>query len=255
MLKEKLSTKELQEATIVLEKYRAKYMCSVGPAIANIINKALDSEDGRKQFILAVEQLFNFTYFKDKNNAGLPHTTREILGYGVWQSPCHFLDVKPCGDGSILTAFMQGKINVDVDKSGLDEINIDSAFFKRETCNDGDIISYYYVVENRFCSLEQTFMFIRIFWYYIEAMVLFHVLHDTISERVKSQLMKYVDLRRSIVLPFIHDNFPENHYYSKIDLQTSDELNLFYSKYLFSRMRATQKKTLLLANVIANATK
>lgn len=255
MLKEKLSIQEKQEASLVLEKYRAKYMCTVGPAFVDIIKNALNSDEGRRRFIFAGEQLFNLTYFKNKNNSGLPHSTREILGYGIWQSPCHVYDVKTCGDGSMLTGFMQGKVNVDLEKNGLNEKPIEDEFFKRENGDEGDSMGYTYVIEDRFCSMEQIFMFMRAFWYYIEAMVLFHVLQGIISVSVITQFLKYIELRRSLVLPFFHDNFPENHYYSKIDVQTSDELDIFYDKYLFSKMRAVQKKTFLLANVIANATK
>jgi hypothetical protein len=255
MLKEKLSVQEKQEASLMLEKYRAKYMCTVGPAIADIIKKALSSDEGRKQFIYSVEHLFNFVYFKDKSNEGLPHSTREILGYAIWQSPCRVLDVKPSGDGTILTAFMQGKINFSLGQSDLDKSPIEDAFFQRENGDDGDLISYTYDVENKFCNMEQTFMFIRNFWYYIETMVLFHAIKDSIPKNVETQLIKYIDLRKSLIFPFIHDGFPENHYYSKIDVQTSDELEEFYDKYLFSKTRSTQRKALLLASVIANATK
>jgi hypothetical protein len=97
MLDDLLSTDERQEAALVLEKYRKKYMCGMGPVLSKIFTNAIESDAGTEKFSKATEQFFNSTYFNSVGNDGLPQNTGDLLGFEIWQSPCKLEHVSSRG--------------------------------------------------------------------------------------------------------------------------------------------------------------
>nr|MDO8083708.1 hypothetical protein [Candidatus Sigynarchaeum springense]MDO8118481.1 hypothetical protein [Candidatus Sigynarchaeota archaeon] len=252
MLDELLSATERQEAALVLEKYRKKYMCGMGPFLGKVITKAIESDAGREALSKLTEQFFNSTYFNNISNDGLPQNTRTLLGFNVWQTPCKVEHIRRLNDSQILTGFVSGNINASIDDSKIDKIPGHLDFFvKRKDDKDRDVLMYPYVLECVFSSSEQAFMFIRAFWYFIEARVLFHLVGGVLDEQTSGALGTYTELRRSLISPFIHDQFPERHYYTKVNVTTASELETFYDKFLFSKLRIVQRKALIIARVIA----
>ncbi|MEX2682888.1 MAG: hypothetical protein Q6373_014960 [Candidatus Sigynarchaeota archaeon] len=252
MIDNSLSTAERQEAAQVLEKYRKKYMCGMGPFLGKVITKAIESDTGRETLSKLTEQFFNSTYFNNISNDGLPQNTRVLLGFDVWQTPCKVEHIRCLDDKHILTGLMYGNINASIDDSKIDKIPGHLDFFvKQKDDKDRDVYIYPYVMECVFSSFEQAFLFIRAFWYFIEARVLLHLVGGTLDEQTCSALKIYTDLRRSLVSPFVHDNFPERHYYTKVNATTAAELETFYDKHLFSKLRIVQRKALIIARVVA----
>lgn len=252
MIDNKLTLTEQEEASVVLEKYRTKYMCSMGPVLAKIIQDAIESEAGRVRFANATAQFFNSTYFNDPSNEGLPLNTRALLGFDIWQSPCRLERVKRYHDSQILTALFLGVINVVADGDMISkESNLGDFFIRGKDDKNHDVLVYNYAVEGVFSSMEQSFLFLRAFWYYIEARVLLHLVQGSLGEAAMHALESYTDLRRSAISALIHDKFPEQHYYSRIDVSSVSELETFYDKHLFSKLRSIQRKCLLLSKVVS----
>jgi hypothetical protein len=236
MLEDFLTQDEEREASLVLEKYRQKYMCGMGPVINNLVKKALESDKGKADFSQITESFLNSAYFNRSDNKGLPQNTRDILGFEIWQLPCTVEHVNT-------TRLLEKNLE-------------DNLFFTRMKNDSGEeILSYNYSVEVVFSNMEQSFMFIRAFWYFIEAKILEHVFNGVLAPQVFDLLASYENTRKTLVLPFIHDNFPENHYYTKINVQSKNELDQFYDKYMFSKIRVVQRKSLMIAQVINGATK
>jgi hypothetical protein len=252
MLDDVLSAEERQEAALVLEKYRNKYMCGMGPVLGKIFTNAIESDAGREKFAKATEQFFNSTYFNTVSNDGLPQNTRDLLGFEIWQSPCKLEHVKRLHNSQMLTGFVSGGINVIADVEKIDEAPGYLDFFVKSKDDKGrDILVYPYIVESIFSNIEQPFMFLRAFWYYIEARVLLHLVRGTLSENASRALETYTSYRRSVVAPFIYDMFPERQYYTRINVTGASELEVFYDKHLFSKIRSVQRKALIIAQVVS----
>jgi hypothetical protein len=256
MLDDVLSAEERQEAALVLEKYRKKYMCGMGPFLGKIFTNAIESDAGREKFSKATEQFFNSTYFNNVSNDGLPQNTRDLLGFEIWQSPCKLEHVRRLNNSLMLTGFVSGNINVVAGVEKRDKIPGYLDFFvKSKDDKDRDILVYPYIVESIFSNIEQPFMFLRAFWYYIEARVLLHLVHGDLSENISRALETYTSYRRSVVAPFIYDMFPERQYYTRINVTGASELEVFYDKYLFSKIRTIQRKALIIAQVVLRGEK
>ncbi len=256
MLDDLLSAEERQEAALVLEKYRKKYMCGMGPVIDKFFTNAIESDEGREKFSKVTEQFFNSTYFNTVSNNGLPQNTRDLLGFEIWQSPCKLEHVKRMHDSQMLTGFVSGIINVVTDIEKIDKASGCLDFFVRSKDDKGrDVLVYPYVVETVFSNIEQPFMFLRSFWYYIEARVLLHLVRGDLSENVSRALETYTSYRRSVVAPFIYDMFPERQYYTRINVTEASELEVFYDKYLFSKIRTIQRKAIIISQVISRGEK
>jgi hypothetical protein len=256
MLDDLLSADERQEAALVLEKYRKKYMCGMGPVLNTMFTKAIESDQGRDNFSKATEHFFNSTYFNSVSNNGLPQNTRDLLGFEIWQSPCKLEHVKRLHDSKILTGFVSGNVNVIVNADKIDKTPGYLDFFVRSK-NDADkeVFVYPYLVECDFSNIEQPFMFLRAFWYYIEARVLLHLVGWVLDERAARALEIYTECRRSIISPFVYDKFPERQYYTRINAIAAPELETFYDKHLFSKIRAIQRKSLIIARVVSRGNK
>lgn len=252
MLDDLLSAAERQEAALVLEKYRKKYMCGMGPFLGNLITNAIESDSGRDAFSKLTEQFFNSTYFNDESNDGLPQNTRRLLGFDVWQSPCKVEHVRRLDTSQILTGFVSGNVNAIMNLNKTEEDPDQLDFFTKSKGSEGrDVLTYPYSVECVFSNNEQSFMFMRAFWYYIEARVILHLAGSILDERVSRALEAYTEVRRAVVSPFIHDKFPERHYYTRIGATAVSELELFYDKHLFSKLRIAQRKALIIARVVS----
>ncbi len=256
MLDDVLSAEERQEAALVLEKYRNKYMCGMGPVLGKIFTNAIESDGGREKFSKATEQFFNSTYFNNVTNDGLPQNTRDLLGFEIWQSPCMLEHVKRIDNSQMLTGFVSGNVNVVTGIENIDETPGYLDFFVKSKDDKGrDILVYPYVVESVFSNTEQAFMFLRAFWYYIEARVLLHLVRGSLDENVSRALETYTSFRRSVVAPFIHDMFPERQYYTSVNVTGASELEAFYDKHLFSKIRSTQRKALIISQVVLRGEK
>jgi hypothetical protein len=252
MLDVVLSANERQEAALVLDKYRKKYMCGMGPVLVVKYAKAIESDAGREQFAKATELFFNSTYFSNASNDGLPQNTRDLLGFEIWQSPCKLEHVKRLDNSQILTGFVSGNINAKIDTDKIDKTPAHLDFFvKGKDEKDRDILVYPYNVECVFSNVEQPFMFLRAFWYYIEARVLLHLVGSDLNEGVSHALEQYTECRRSLILPFVYDKFPERQYYTQVNVTKASEVEFFYDKHLFSKIRMVQRKALIIARVIS----
>ncbi len=252
MLDDLLSAAERQEAALVLEKYRKKYMCGMGPFLGKVITKAIESDAGREALSKLTEQFFNSTYFSNVNNDGLPQNTRDVLGFDVWQSPCKVEHIRRLDGSQILTGFLSGNINIFMGTSIAGKTPGHLDFFMRNKDDKGrDILVYPYVLECVFSSSEQAFMFVRAFWYFIEARVLYHLVDGVLAEEASRALETYTELRRLVVSPFVHDKFPERHYYTRVNATTGTELDAFYDKHLFSKLRMVQRQALIIARVVS----
>jgi hypothetical protein len=154
------------------------------------------------------------------------------------------------------TCFVSGSINALKDNDKTDKAPGYLDFFvKSKDDKDRDILVYPYVVECVFSNIEQPFMFLRAFWYYIEARALLHLVGSSLSEQGTRALETYTELRRSVVSPFIHDRFPERQYYTRVNVTTASELDTFYDKHLFSKIRTIQRKSLIIAQVVSRGEK
>jgi hypothetical protein len=256
MLDDVLTQDEEREASLVLEKYRQKYMCGMGPVISNLVKKALESDKGKADFSQITENFLNSAYFNRLDNKGLPQATRDILGFEIWQLPCTLEHVRSIGMDTFLTGFINGTVQLRNIPHSLEK-NLENNIFFTSMKNDcgEEILSYKYSVEGVFSNMEQSFMFIRAFWYFIEAKILQYVFNDVLAPQVFDLLASYANTRQTLVLPFIHDSFPENHYYTKVNARNKNELDHFYNKYMFSKIRMVQRKSIMIAQVINVATK
>ncbi|MHA1372442.1 MAG: hypothetical protein ACTSRA_22300 [Promethearchaeota archaeon] len=239
---------EKQKAERIIQKYREKYMCSMGPIMDGLIKKALYSEDGRKKLQIAGREFINGAYFDDSGINKLPLNTKEILGFNIWEGKCKTGKVDLVGKNDTLLGRFYGKVIVQEDFNLINEKHLDNHFFVR----DYEHIIYKYHFDIVFINLEQLFLYIRAFWYFIESAVISFIFNPECSNSLSNYLNQYNSLRKSLVSPFTEINFPQLDFFNKTISLDRDFLNNYYYKYFFSRMGDVQKKSLLMAMAIKN---
>lgn len=247
-----LTPEEREEANKVKEIYQRKYMCSMGPVFEASFKKNHDAFESKKDMIRLSAGFLNQTYFSNEKNAGLPQNTREITGCLVWQSPCMITDLRKGIEPGIFLGRYHGAVNVDLASSLaiLDERVARGIMEPSLTAVSPGVYTFPYTAELVTTAYEEVFMLLRSLWYFVESRVIQFLLRQDAPARLKELFSSYVSLRKDLIDNFFLDAFPEPYLYTKLDHFTTEEVSRLYDKCLFSQLRSTQKKSLLLAGLI-----
>nr|MDO8117240.1 hypothetical protein [Candidatus Sigynarchaeota archaeon] len=225
----------------------------VGPVADELIARSLRSKDACGDFASIIVDFFNKAYFSSKEESKLPLASRDLLGLDVWQGPCKIYNIHALSNNTFLMGVIEGNVNFHHEQMDLILENVDPTFFDFFKDATHEVMKYTYSAEVAFVTVEQVFLFCRALWYYVESAVCYHALSAIEKECNITRLTgKILALRESLVTPFLHVRFPENHFYSKVHQMTRDELNLFYDKYLLSKFRFNQHQAFLLSKTILN---
>ncbi|MHA1748591.1 MAG: hypothetical protein ACTSYF_08135 [Promethearchaeota archaeon] len=251
-----LNREELDEAFNVINKYRTVNMCGMGPVFDSFIQKAIKSDKVWPRFKEVAENFLNEYYFNSKTSSNLPFSTRDILNAKIWEEKCELNNIYLSGDNDVLAGSVKSSVHCEIDKKFIStSVKNDPSFVIKEFEDNKVEIVYYYSMGEACVSIEQMFLFIRAFWYYIEAQVIYQVIEDHLSEDSKNLLKNYIDLRKTLISPFLELNFPKTVYKLKIDDLNADLITKYYNKYFFSKLRLIQKRSILIAQVIRNEIK
>lgn len=243
---------EYNEALRVINNYRSN-ICGMGPFFDNFILNALKSAEKRTGIGNAATRFFNTSYFSNEGKNNFPHNSYEILGIHVYQGKCSGMEVELAGNDDTLLSRVNCEVNVELDNKFSNELNCDKKYLRKNGNGKNTIkISYNCAVETIFSKVEQFFLFMRAFWYYIEGEVARVVLHNIFSENLLKVFDRYISLRKSLIEPFIKIKFPETLYMTKIKKIHSKKVEKFYKKDFFSKLSRIQNKSAFMAGMIKN---
>ena len=104
----------------------------------------------------------------------------------------------------------------------------------------------------RWNILKNGVEFLRAFWYFVEAKVLFELLGEELSDQGRELLKQYVILRKSLIKPFMSDEFEKNRFSSNLEENNKNKLNMYFDKWFFSNSKIVNRKCLMLSRMITN---
>jgi hypothetical protein len=179
-----------------------------------------------------------------------------MLGIRIYQGKCSGMEVELAGNDDTLLSRVHCEVNVELDDKFSGKLGCDKNFFHTRVIGKHTInIIYNCAVETIFSKVEQFFLFMRAFWYYIEGEVAQVVFRNIFSENLLKVLHRYSNLRSSLIEPFIIKKFPETLYVTKIRDINAKEVERVYKKDFFSRLSKIQNKSAFMAGMIRNEAK
>ena len=238
-----LSNKQLEEGSRVVTNYRNS-ICGMGPFFDDFIIEALQSEKKRTDIAKNTEDFFNNTYFIGEENNNFSYSSKDLLGIDIYHGKCKVTGCDLVGNGTTLLGHFKFNIGVFIPLEVVGE-DIYSKFKDVEYREGNRVkITHKYETEAVFCKVEQFLLFMRALWYFTESLVLNTILTPIkVPSSVGNILQKYLDERKSLISPFIHQN-GENHFQVKNAVKSlkANDLEKYYLRFFFSKLSGVQKK-------------